>query len=116
MADSLAISARHHVACTITANDNWRVPSQNGSSISQRFSRSLVKHPVTIRDCRVPISKIDIADILRACSLLLLILMAIAFFAGCASNPGADPDSVIQKKERKIDAYGEVGAGYGRHM
>lgn len=65
---------------------------------------------------RIRVNKVEVADILRACSLLLLILMAIMFFAACANNPGAETDSTVRKRDGKVEAYGEVGAGYGRRM
>jgi len=69
-----------------------------------------------VRARRIRVTRIDFADILRACSLLLLILMAIMFFAACANNPGAEPDAAVRKRDGKVEAYGEVGAGYGRRM
>lgn len=60
------------------------------------------------------ISKIDIVDGLRASALLLTILMAIAFFAGCASREEIGSDGVIRKQEGDHEIHGEVGAIYGR--
>ena len=70
------------------------------------------------------ISKIDppspsygaasIADALRAGALVLLILMAIAFFAGCASREEVGSDGVIRKQEGDHEIHGEAGAYYGR--
>ena len=60
------------------------------------------------------ISKIDIADLLRASALLLTILMLIAFFSACANREEADSNSVIRKSEGDHEIRGEVGATYGR--
>ena len=61
------------------------------------------------------VSKIDIADVLRASALLLLILMTITFFTGCETNKEqADSNSVIQKAPGSAsEVHGEVGAMYG---
>jgi hypothetical protein len=61
------------------------------------------------------VSKIDIADVLRASALLLLILMTITFFSGCeTSKEQADSSSVIQKGPSSgQEVHGEVGAMYG---
>jgi hypothetical protein len=59
--------------------------------------------------------KIDMVDVLRACSVLALILMAIAFFSGCETNTKAQADSngVMRKQENTREIHGEVGAMYG---
>jgi hypothetical protein len=61
------------------------------------------------------ISKIDIADALRASALLLLILMTIAFFIGCEANKEeADSNSIMQKAPRSgQQVHGEAGVMYG---
>ena len=63
---------------------------------------------------RLRVSKIDMVDILRASALLLVILMAITFFAGCATREDADSSSVIRKQENNREFHGEAGASWGR--
>ncbi len=77
----------------------------------ERFVCSLVKSPMH----RLQHCKIDIADVLRAGSVLAVILMVIAFFAGCETtrNEQADSNSMIQKTESGQEVHGEVGAIYG---
>jgi hypothetical protein len=60
------------------------------------------------------ISKIDIADALRASALLLLILMTIAFFTGCETNKQqADSNSIMQKAPSSgQQVHGEAGVMY----
>lgn len=62
------------------------------------------------------ISKIDIVDALRAFSILLTILMAVAFFAGCANRPEADSHSIIRNHEGDTEIHGDVSAAYGRSL
>jgi hypothetical protein len=60
---------------------------------------------------------IDVVEILRAGALLLTILMAIAFFAGCESSKPkqADENSIIKEPDKSHEVHGEVGAAYGRN-
>jgi hypothetical protein len=59
--------------------------------------------------------KIDIVDVFRLGSVLALVLMVTAFFAGCETtrNERADSNSMIQKTESGHEVHGEVGAMYG---
>jgi hypothetical protein len=60
-------------------------------------------------------SKIDIAHVFRLSSVLAVILMVVAFFAGCETtkNERADSNSMIQKTDSGHEVHGEVGAMYG---
>jgi hypothetical protein len=62
------------------------------------------------------LSRIDIPDFLRASSLLLALLMVIAFFVGCETTKKeqADSNSVLREAPRGGEVHGEVGAMYGR--
>jgi hypothetical protein len=80
----------------------------------QRFIFSLVKSPMNRVPTRFRITRIDIADALRASALLLVILMAITFFAGCATHSDVDSNSVIRKREPDNQIHGEAGVSYGR--
>ena len=61
------------------------------------------------------INKIDFVDVLRACALILIILMTITFFSACetANKQQADSSSMIQKAPSGQEIHGEVGAMYG---
>jgi hypothetical protein len=62
---------------------------------------------------RIPraLRKIDISQVFRLGSVLAVIVMVIAFFAGCETtqNEQADSNSMIQKTEDH-EIHGEVGA------
>lgn len=55
----------------------------------------------------------SIADVLRASSIVVAILMAITFFAGCVTEE-VDSEGVIRKRETNREIHGEAGAYYGR--
>ena len=60
--------------------------------------------------------KIDMADVLRASSILAIILMVITFFAACETAKNdrtTDSSSVIREPESGHEVHGEVGAMYG---
>jgi hypothetical protein len=59
---------------------------------------------------------IDMVETLRAGALLLTILMAITFFAGCESSKPkqANENSIIKEPDKGHEVHGEVGAVYGR--
>ena len=61
------------------------------------------------------INKIDFVDLLRACALVLIILMTITFFAACetTNKEQADSNSVIQKAPSGQEVHGEAGVMYG---
>jgi hypothetical protein len=62
------------------------------------------------------VRKIDVVETLRAGALLLTILMAITFFAGCESSKPkqANENSIIKEPDKGHEVHGEVGAVYGR--
>jgi hypothetical protein len=62
------------------------------------------------------IRSIDMVETLRAGALLLTILMAITFFAGCESSKPkqAGDNSIIKEPDKGHEIHGEVGAVYGR--
>jgi hypothetical protein len=65
---------------------------------------------------RFRLRSIDVVESLRASALLLTILMAIAFFAGCESSEPkqANENSIIKEPDKGHEVHGEVGAVYGR--
>jgi hypothetical protein len=63
---------------------------------------------------RFRIDTIGVADMLRASALLLVILMAITFFAGCATRDDVDSNSMIRKQDNDHQIHGEAGVMYGR--
>jgi uncharacterized membrane protein affecting hemolysin expression len=58
---------------------------------------------------------IDIAHVFRLSSVLAVILMVVAFFAGCETTKDeqADANSMIQEPSSGHEVHGEVGAMYG---
>jgi uncharacterized lipoprotein YajG len=56
----------------------------------------------------------SIADSLGVTAILLVILMTVTFFAGCATKSDTDSNSMIQKQESDHQIHGEAGVMYGR--
>ena len=59
--------------------------------------------------------KIDILELLRFASILVVLVMVVAFFTGCETtrNEQAESNSTIQKTDSGHEVHGEVGAMYG---
>lgn len=58
-----------------------------------------------------------LVEALRGGSVILAILMTIAFFAGCESakpTSQTDPNDVLREPDKGRAIHGEVGAAYGR--
>lgn len=71
----------------------------------------MVKSPMHKTRCRI--SQIDIADLLRIFAILVTIVMAIAFFAGCVTEQ-LDSDGVYRKRDANREIHGGMSVGYGR--
>jgi hypothetical protein len=60
-------------------------------------------------------ARIEIADVLRRCSVALALLMVLVFFAGCATRSDeAGSSGVMREPEQGREIHGEAGASYGR--
>src|SRR5438105_10623437 len=83
---------------------------------SQRLILSRVKSPMQWCGRHFLWRKIGVANVLSGSSLLMTILMVVAFFVGCeTSKPAsqADSNSVIREPDKGHEIHGEVGAMYG---
>lgn len=82
----------------------------------QRSAVSRVQSPMSRDQFGFLRRKTGVTEILQASSVLMMILMAIAFFAGCQSSAPknqTDQNSMIREPEGP-QVHGEVGASYGR--
>ena len=66
---------------------------------------------------RIPraLRKIDITNVLRLGSVLVVLVMVVTFFTCCetTNNEQADSNSIIRKTDSGHEVHGEVGAMYG---
>jgi hypothetical protein len=64
---------------------------------------------------RLGFRKVDIVDGLRASALVLLIVMAITFFAGCVTERIDSEGNVIRKPKADHQSPGQADASSGRN-